>query len=500
MKMKLERSSVSKLAGGIALAIAALTGGQAWAQSAVLVEAGNERLRDDLQWLADRGVISLSTSAWPLPLAAIESALAGRRATVGATDVSVLAAVEAELAHYRARTGAGVALRANTNSLPSFGFEEPVRGEGDASAWLQMNRENLAGRLELHKLFSPLTDRQSHGNLEGSYLAGQWGGQVLYAGQLPHWWGPGQDGSLIWSNTGLAIPGFGLKRGQERPFETRWLAWLGPWSYEAFLGRMQHNRVVPGARVFALRLQARPLPQLEVAASRLIQWGGAGGGNGFGDLVDAIRGRSNDIDTFNNEIAGFDARYTWLPGGNPLTLYGQFIGEDEAGLRPTDYLSLAGLQFKHTWAATRLQWHVETADTMSARLFGLKKGVPNIAYRHSQFRDGMYHEGLPIGHFIGGDGRAHAIGVSVTPLRSANALRYALRFIRADVNPSSQVENLAFPTSDRIRIAEFSADWQMRAFGLSPIKMHLGLRTMNTRTGGRDNGAKIGIELPLSGF
>src|SRR4051812_27021754 len=103
------RIRVSKLACGIAAAATALAALQAQAQSAVLVEAGNERLRDDLQWLADHGVIRLSTSAWPLPLAAIESALAAQRGNLSPADRDALAAVEAELARERAPLAAGVA-------------------------------------------------------------------------------------------------------------------------------------------------------------------------------------------------------------------------------------------------------------------------------------------------------------------------------------------------------------------------------------------------------
>jgi hypothetical protein len=79
-----------------------------------------------------------------------------------------------------------------------------------------------------------------------------------------------------------------------------------------------------------------PLPRFQLSFSRLIQWGGSVGGDGLDALGDAILGRSNDPNgAVNNEIAGFDLRYTWLPGGNPLTLYGQFIGEDEANKAPT---------------------------------------------------------------------------------------------------------------------------------------------------------------------
>jgi hypothetical protein len=487
-------------------AVAALAAAQAGAQTAVLVEAGNERLRDDLQWLADRGVIQLSTSTWPLPVAAIESALAARRPgasaalapNLSAADRDALQSVERELARHRTPLAAGVALRANTASIPPIGFERPVRAEAEASAWLQGSRGPLAGRLQVQGLSNPLTSRQSRANFEGSYIAGQWWGQVLYAGQLAHWWGPGQDGSLIWSNAALAMPGVGLRRAQEQAFETRWLSWLGPWTYDMFLGRMLHNRFATGTRVFSLRLNVQPLPGFELGASRLIQWGGSVGDNGLDSLFDAFVGRSNDVNgAVNNEIAGFDARYTMLLGGNPLTLYGQFIGEDEADLRPTGFMSQLGVQFKHTLAGARMQWHLEAADTMSRRLFGLRDGTPRIAYAHSQFLDGMYHEGLPIAHFMGGDGRANSIRLSVAPMQHPLQLRYGFRFVHARVNPSTQAINLAFPRSDRVQLAEVTASWRMRAFGARALNVHAGVSTLGSRTSSRDTGVKLSLELPL---
>jgi hypothetical protein len=372
-----------------------------------------------------------------------------------------------------------------------------VRGDAQASAWIQATRAPIAGRLQVQALADPLTNRQSGVNLEGSYAAGILAGQILYVGQLGHWWGPGQDGSLIWSTAGLAIPGVGLRRAEETPFETRWLSWVGPWSYEIFLGRMQHNVLVPGTRVFSMRLQAQPLPGLELGASRLIHWGGSIGDNSFSSLADAFLGRSNDPGDVNNEIAGFDARYTWLPGGNPLSVYGQFIGEDEAGKLPTKYLSQVGAEYKHMLGTARLHWHLEAADTMTGRLFGLQSGRPGIAYSHSQYRDGMYHEGLPIAHFIGGDGRAYSLGLNVTPVANRFRLRYGLRFTRAQVNESNRTINLAFPTSDTVQLAELTASWEMPAPGSGPLTVHAGLNVLRSKRNGNDAGVRLALELPF---
>ncbi len=325
-------------------------------------------------------------------------------------------------------------------------------------------------------------------------MAANVAGQVVYAGQLSHWWGPGQDGSLVWSNAATAIPGVGMQRDAERPFQSPWLAWLGPWSYELFAGRMRHNLQVPGARVFNLRLSARPIEGLELGASRFIQWGGRGADNGLGALWDAFSGRANTPGgPINNEIAGFDARYTLLLRGNPVTLYGQLIGEDEAGLLPAKKIGLLGAQYKYVWSKHRFHWHVEAADTMTRRLFAAT-GEPGTAYRHSFYRDGLYHEGLPTAHFAGGDARVYSAGLTLIPQDHPRGLRYSVRLLQADLNPGSQAANQAFPSADRRRIGELAVSWKQRA-----VTFRAGIAMQHSRISGNDVGLKFAIDWPLEG-
>ena len=45
-----------------------------------------------------------------------------------------------------------------------------------------------------------------------------------------------------------------------------------------------------------------------------------------------------------NQLAGLDARWTSLWFGTPVSLYGQMIGEDEAGGFPSRYLGQFGIE------------------------------------------------------------------------------------------------------------------------------------------------------------
>ena len=473
-----------------AAAVCALS---ASAQTAVLLEAGNGDLRADLRWLADRGIVDLSTSAWPLPLSALQEALAARkRDGLSPADEDALARVERLV---RRQTGAayGVIAQTNTGAFPATGFERQARAEAALGAYAQHASGAFAGRLQANALHHPITTTQDEANLEGSYLAASIFGQVLYAGQLGHFWGPGNDGSLIWSNAATAIPGIGLRRGSERPFESRWLSWIGPWSYEIFFGQMLNYTSVPDTKVLNARVSIRPLEGLELGASWFEQSGGAGLQTRFGLL-----GSSVNMEDPNNVLAGFDLRYTSRFFGNPVTLYGQAVGEDERDYLPFRWFALAGAEFSHAVRDTRLQWYVEAADTMVDRTFGTGAvsagdGTPGIAYTHNVYTGGLYHDGLPIGHYIGGDGAIVSGGVHLTPMGSKYNSRYSARMFGGKVNQSDQAINQAFPRSAKLLGGELAV-----SASLKWVQLRAALAFLRDRDRGEDDlSALLTIEFPL---
>ncbi len=481
----------------IGLALGAAGATSALADTAVLVEAGDQRLREDIQWLVDRGVIDVSTSTWPLPLAALENALIERRSTnLSRADEAALDYVTKFVSRQK-RTTIGVKAQVNTDRIPQLGFGSQSLGSVTTSAYVAASTDHLAVKLQANGIIDPLTNRQATFNMQGSYAAASLFGQVLYVGQLSHWWGPGQDGSLAWSNVSTAIPGVGLRRGTDRAFETPWLSWIGPWGYELFLGQEQRARSLPDTRVANMRLYVRPIEGLELGASRMIQWGGKGRPNGLGALWDALTSNSNvnsPGQDFSNELAGFDIRYTTrLLWGNPLTFYLQGIGEDEASGRPSHFLALGGLQFKHMVGATRMQWHVEAADTNASRVFS-GSGRPGYAYGHGLYRDGYYHQGLPIGHAIGGSGYMYSAGLSVIPDDTRYHTRYSARVLYADVNPTSQAINQAFPEKDRLYGGEFSVSWIM-----APMTFRAGAMMLRSANGNANDsfGVFFSTDIPL---
>ena len=113
---------------------------------------------------------------------------------------------------------------------------------------------------------------------------------------LPPAWGTGRralgrwsaggaqcwDGSLILSTNARPIPAISIDRRVPEPFETKWLSWIGPWSFHSFIGQMEDERDTsidyPNHYLWGMRGEVRPtlIDGLEIGFFRTLQLGGDG--------------------------------------------------------------------------------------------------------------------------------------------------------------------------------------------------------------------------------
>ena len=467
-------------------------------EPASLLEAGDTALRDDLRWLNDRGVIHLSTSSWPLSYQAVRTAIINAHTTTkDPYDIRLLKTLQKKLElPYSAPVSGRLSAGYTSQAMPLGGFTQEQQQESHQRLSLTSAGESVVGTLALNHLTNPVTDKQSSGNLAGSYLATSFAGQIIYGGQLNHWWGPGTDGSLQWSNAATPLWGVGLRRASEQAPDNRFLSLIGPWSYELFLGQLSHDTSAPGVRMFGARVQIRPLKDLEIGVSRMFEWGGRGANDQLADFANSLIGNGNSDangGAVSNEVAGVDVQYTTRIGGNPLTFYGQVIGEDEAGKLPYRLSSLIGGRYQARIAGVRLVSVVEAADTQSDRWFGLHEGTSRVTYRHDTFyRDGFYHDGMPIGYFSGGDSTSTAISLVCIPKEDADANRYRLRYVNASLNRSGQVINQENPQSDQVSQIEFGVASQSEWMSF-PVEWSIGVQARHSQVHGNDVASTVQI-------
>lgn len=424
--------------------------------SPALIQAGDSDLRNDLRWLQNRGVIQLSTSSWPLPYQAVMTALSHARITAADdTDRMLVQRLTRTLENQYGKAFSGqLGMGVSSMPLPMGGFSRNTYQKDSQQLTLASSSASYAVSVSINHSFQQTTHKAASTTMEGSYAAREFWGQTVYIGQLNHWWGPGNDGSLQWSDAATPILGVGITRSTEEAPTNKYLVGIGPWGYEIFLGRLMHDSAAPGTRILGARIHISPVAGLEVGASRIFEWGGRGADAGFSNFTDSLLGNGNNDSTggsISNEVAGFDIQYTASLYGNPLTAYAQIIGEDEAGKLPYQLSSLIGLRYQSRLHGVRIISNIECADTMANRLFSLREGTPGVTYRHDTFyRDGFYHDGMPIGYFTGGDSSSTALSLAIIPSEAPNAFRYQLRYIHASLNDTSQSINQRYPTAETI--------------------------------------------------
>jgi hypothetical protein len=376
------------------------------------VAPGDLRLRHDLQVLYDRGLLTGPSLSWPLSWPDISRDLARVESdSLSPALVATVTRVRQRLAREQ-RTGEvslsfGLAGSVDPTELRTFAYTPREEGEATVSAdWLG---RRFAWKLSGTVVADPDDDEEFRP--DGSYVGMSLGNWMLSAGYLERWWGPGWDGTLLLSTNARPVPAISIERQESTPMDVPVLSLLGPWRFLTFMGQLEEERDYPDALLFGMRIELRPLPSLQIAASRTAQWCGDGRPCDGGTFWDLITGNDNDQDLSEqpgNQLAGFDVRWSWPGARVPLALYAQAIGEDEAGFLPSKYLGLFGAETWGEWRGGTWRAHVEYADTACDFL----NSPPEFgcAYQSVIYTDGYRYRGRVLGHSIDGDGESIGVG------------------------------------------------------------------------------------------
>lgn len=446
----------------------------------------DENLRTDLNWLNQQGVIQISTSTWPLSGDEIQRALAQAEVSNNTQQKVVNSVIHSLKAD---NVPAKVGLHAGTDlkTIPQT-FGDNQKSQYQVAAEFNAGGENWDAKLRINGEKDLLIDNGHDANVEGSYLAGKLWNQWLIAGQIPTYWGPGHDGSLIRGDANRPVYGITAQRAVQNAFETKWLSWIGSWQYQAFAGQLDDYKAIPDAKLLGLRLTAQPLPYLEFGASRILQWGGEGRSESLDSLWNAIKGNDNfdsADDDKSNQIAGLDFRLNMQPLLQiPVGIYGQYVGEDEAGFLPAKKMYLAGTDFSSTYKNMPYQLYAEWADTRT------NGQVDGVSYNHYVYTDGYYQHGFPLGHAIGGDGQMYSVGGAI---RFDVMNRLSGRALYAKVNQSNLAINAAFPKEDTVKGLDLT--WTHYIKPTLPLKVNGWFSDSDLN--GRDGGVSVGVEIPL---
>ena len=129
---------------------------------------------------------------------------------------------------------------------------------------------------------------------------------------------------------------------------------------------------------------------------------------------DSIRDTTKD-NNIDNELAGFDIKYSFDIKDLVWSFYGQYIGEDGSDYWPWRTFYLAGSEFLFLKDGKLISIYFEYIDTYYD---GKGKGHKeyevrtNVIYEHGSYKNGYRYKGSPLGAFIDGDSNYYNFSIN----------------------------------------------------------------------------------------
>ena len=388
------------------LSALALLCGSAPLVAAPWIDTTDNYLRQSLQTLSQAGLISGPVNTYPLMWNNIAADLANIEAQSVPELRFALAHVRSALHANRQDYIAGVKLKASSDPSLFQSFGESYFEQASASVFKEYLGDNWAAKTQLNYRKTDDNDNEQSVTYDGSYLAWIAGNWVLAIDQLPLWWGPGQQTSLLLSNNARPIPSLRLSRHSWQASDNAFFSGLGPWSFTTYLGQGEHQSVPGQIKHFGARFSARPLPQLELGLSRVSQWGGSGLDNSAGAFADMLLLRSDSEDNADN-IAAIDLTFHTRLAGWPLSFYTE-LADDNSGSDLSKPLQLFGARSYFGSDAAVHTLSLEWSDSY-IRCDG-RSQAGQCAYEGELYPQGYRRYGRVIGSGYGADAQVLSAG------------------------------------------------------------------------------------------
>lgn len=321
----------------------------------------------------------------------------------------------------------------NTNTFISHSFQN----------------DNLFFKLKISK---DLDSNKTY--LDESFGSIRFSNIIFSAGRINRWWSPSENTSLILSNS--ARPSFGVEIKNYIPISSsnKILGLLGPINYEVFINKLEEDRHIKNALLFGNRVSIKPFPNLDISLIRLAQFGGDGRPTDSKTIINMLIGRDNTSknlsfeDQPGNQIAGIDFSFSPTNYKN-LNLYGQFVGEDEAGFFPSRKLHLSG--FRYIFDNLPIRISLESVDTYS--------GIPNYSYNHPLYKDGLRYRGQALGAAIDADSKDKLASMLYS---FSDQLKLNLKYRHASININNSELNSWSPDLLDFNELIFEIDYEIK--------------------------------------
>ena len=278
-----------------------------------------------------------------------------------------------------------------------------------------------------------IVDKNNKNYFDGSYLSYKHKNHIFTIGRIDRWWSPSESYSLIMSNSARPSPGVEYKNYKPIESKINFLKFLGHVNYEFFVNKLEKEREIPNTLLFGNRITFNPHERLKFSFLRLAQFGGENRSKDASTILNMLIGKDNTSSSISfyeqpgNQLGGFDFIYTPKINRN-LKIYGQTIGEDEAGYFPSRKMTLLGFSYYiNNLNPSRLS--IDFIDTFN--------GFKNSSYNHDLYKSGLRYHGIPIGASIDADSEALKLALT----SKYNNVDFALSFTDTQLNKNNSLLN-----------------------------------------------------------
>ena len=228
--------------------------------------------------------------------------------------------------------------------------------KGIAKLNIKYDLDNLSSQLAFNH------DGYNKSTFDRSYLQYTTGIATYGVGAIDRHWSFSDKISLILSHNARPTKSIYLKL--KNRFGYDWLPSKANWSLEVFNGFAEGSLNETKSLLLGARIILSPFEGLDFELVQTSQWGGKGYSTGMSALGAALFFDTNDNSNSNiNKMAGFGISYLIPSNIMPLRIYGQAVGEDEAGNLPSCYAYLAGLEWSNTKIKYPTTVGIEAIDT-----------------------------------------------------------------------------------------------------------------------------------------
>ena len=266
-----------------------------------------------------------------------------------------------------------------SNSERFLGLQNSSRSFHKSILKFDVNYElnNLSSQLSLNYA------KDNNFNIDGSYLQFYSGKATFGIGAIDRHWSFSDKTSLILSHN--ARPFKSVYMELSNKFGFSWLPSKANWSLEVFNGVTEGSLQNTESMLLGVRAILSPVAGLNFELVQTSQWGGDGYSDGISPLGAALFLDTNDsINSNINKMAGFGISYSTPKNIIPLRIYGQAVGEDEAGNLPSCYGYLAGLEWSNIKIKYPTTIGIEAVDTRIDRTANGNCG-PNTMYHNTTY-------------------------------------------------------------------------------------------------------------------